>query len=53
MAMLPSWDEVIHEDWDFSKALPWEHLQGAIKPELLMQHHQQSIDEASAMNPKT
>ena len=39
---LPSWEEVIHEKWETSIALPWEHIEGPIKSELLIKHQQQA-----------
>ncbi len=42
---LPSWDEVIHQNWETSRVLPWSHLNGPISPEILIQHLQQSLKE--------
>ncbi len=40
----PPWEEVIHENWDLSKVLPWKHLEGPLKPELLIEHHKKSLN---------
>ncbi len=42
---LPTWENVIHENWETSTVLPWSHLQGPLKPEILIQHQKQSLNE--------
>ena len=37
---LPCWEEVIHENWNHSRVLPWGHLEGPVKQEVLIQHEQ-------------
>jgi len=43
-AKLPDWEEIIHENWDISRVLPWSHLQGPIKPKVLIDHQQQALN---------
>ncbi len=40
---LPLWDEVIHNEWNSKRKLPWMHLQGPLTSEQLREHHNQSI----------
>ena len=35
----PPWRDVIEENWDASRTLPWTHLRSAITPERLREHH--------------
>ena len=42
---LPDWKQVIHENWDTSQVLPWSHIKGPLKPEILVEHHQQALHE--------
>ncbi len=35
----PAWDEIIHDQWDTSKVLPWNHLEGPINKAKLIEHH--------------
>ncbi|KGG13738.1 MULTISPECIES: B12-binding domain-containing radical SAM protein [Prochlorococcus] len=42
---LPSWEEIIHENWPFSRVLPWQHLKGALTPKVLVDHHQKSLNQ--------
>ncbi len=46
-ANLPSWDSVIHQDWDLNTVLPWSHLDSPIKNELLIQHLKESQSHLS------
>ncbi len=46
MPKLPAWEEVVHENWDLSRALPWSHLQGPVSKEVLLQHQEQAIRKA-------
>ena len=41
----PSWEEIIHEDWQTSKILPWAHLQGPLNEERLIQHQLLALKE--------
>ncbi len=34
----PPWEEVIHASWDSKRVLPWGHLEGPLKPEVLAGH---------------
>ncbi|MFM7311634.1 MAG: radical SAM protein, partial [Cyanobium sp.] len=34
----PPWEEVIHAGWQDGRVLPWGHLEGAVKPEVLAGH---------------
>ena len=43
-AKLPDWEEIIHENWDISRVLPWSHLQGPVKPKVLIDHQQQALN---------
>ena len=47
---LPAWQEVIHETWDKSQVLPWTHLEGPLKKEVLIQHEQQALTDHSVTN---
>ncbi len=44
LSILPNWEKVIHENWDISTVLPWSHLQGPLKPELIIEHQQKSLN---------
>ncbi len=50
MGNLPSWEEVIHEQWSTSRILPWTHLEGPIKPEKLIEHHYQALNQNLELN---
>ncbi len=43
LAPLPRWEEVIHENWQAEKVLPWTHLQGPVDESLLIKHQKRSI----------
>ena len=43
MPNLPSWDEVIHENWETCRVLPWDHIEGPLKKEKLIQHQKESF----------
>jgi len=43
----PAWEEVIHHTWTSARVLPWSHLQGAISPEVLAGHAQNSLGSAA------
>ncbi len=43
----PHWEEVIHQNWDTSRVLPWEHLHGPLKKESLIKHHKDSLNQAT------
>ena len=42
---LPPWEEVIHQNWDLSRILPWTHLEGPLKSEILIQHQREALNE--------
>ena len=42
----PPWAEVVHEEWDQSRSLPWMHLRGPLTPEKLREHHDQALEAA-------
>ncbi len=35
----PSWNEIVNDFWQPSSVLPWTHLEGPIKEDLLIKHH--------------
>ncbi len=41
---LPTWEDVIHKKWKTSKILPWSHLRGPLKAEILIEHQKQSLN---------
>ncbi len=45
MATLPTWNEVIHDSWLTSRVLPWTHIEGPLKLEQLIKHHDQAINQ--------
>ena len=47
---LPAWQEVIHQTWDNSRVLPWTHLEGPLKHEVLIQHQQQALTDHASSN---
>ncbi len=42
-SQLPSWEEVIHENWSINKVLPWAHLNGPLTNDKLIKDLEQSI----------
>jgi len=44
----PPWEDVIHTNWDAGRVLPWGHLQGALKPDVLAGHAAGSLAEPIA-----
>ncbi len=44
MPTLPSWEEVIHENWELSRVLPWAHINGPLKKSKLIEHHQDALN---------
>jgi len=50
---LPTWQEVIHQTWDNSRVLPWTHLEGPLKHEVLIQHQQQALTDHASSNQTT
>ncbi len=38
---MPSWETVIHNNWNLTKELPWQHLQGALKKNQLIEHQKE------------
>ncbi len=49
-AQLPSWDEIVHQEWDRSRTLPWEHIQGPVKPNLLLDHQLKALNQKNSKN---
>ncbi len=47
MPKLPIWEDMIHKNWTHSQILPWSHLQGPVKPTILIQHQEQSLKNAN------
>ena len=41
---LPPWEEIIHNEWNLQKVLPWMHLQGPIPLGQLMKHKENSFN---------
>ena len=39
----PSWESVVHDDWDTAAALPWDHLDGPLSRERLLEHRQDAL----------
>ncbi len=39
----PPWEKIIFESWETSTILPWMHLEGPLKHEQLIAHHQQAL----------
>ncbi len=42
---LPKWDEIIHEEWDQNKFLPWSHINGPLNTKQLQLHNLQSFKQ--------
>ena len=40
----PAWDEVIHDEWDEARQLPWNHLEAPLAPDTLLKHRSLSLD---------
>ena len=47
----PTWASIIHEPWEASRILPWNHLRGPLAPTTLRGHHDQALAGASAAPP--
>lgn len=45
-APLPPWGEVIHDNWDPLRVLPWDHLEGPLPKSTLAGHRRSSLDPA-------
>jgi len=43
----PPWSEVVHDDWEPDRPLPWEHLQGPLPRATLAQHRAEALAVAS------
>lgn len=41
---LPSFDYYVHQDWKPEQILPWQHLQTALSPLMLLKHLQDALD---------
>jgi len=39
----PSWESVVHDDWDTEAALPWDHLDGPLSRDRLLEHRQDAL----------
>ncbi len=52
LAKLPAWDEIIHEDWNTSRVLPWSHIQGPLNPKVLIDHQKQALTQNVQLNSK-
>ena len=39
----PPWDEVIHQRWNDSTVLPWDHLNGPLGRTTLLKHQEQAL----------
>jgi hypothetical protein len=39
----PSWESVVHDTWDPAAALPWDHLDGPLSRERLLEHRQDAL----------
>jgi radical SAM superfamily enzyme YgiQ (UPF0313 family) len=44
----PPWPEVVHDDWDPSRPLPWEHLQGPLPRATLERHRAEALAPVAA-----
>ena len=45
MPQLPSWEEIVHENWEISRTLPWTHIEGPLKVKQLIDHRQQALSQ--------
>ncbi len=43
-APLPPWGEVIHDNWDPLRVLPWDHLEGPLPKSTLAGHRRSSLE---------
>ncbi len=41
---LPAWKEIVHEDWNLDRILPWKHIQGPLTLDQLIEHHQRALN---------
>ena len=44
---LPAWQQLIHGNWQPSKCLPWDHLEGPLPKSTLLKHHQEALEAAA------
>ena len=44
---LPAWQELIHGNWQPSRCLPWDHLEGPLPKSTLLKHHQEALEAAA------
>ncbi len=45
---LPPLDYYVHSDWDPVDPLPWQHIEGPLTPERLLQHRQEAFSVGSS-----
>ncbi len=50
MYKLPSWEEVLFSTWKTSDILPWEHLEGPLEKNTLINHNKLAMKEARVLN---
>nr|WP_269622041.1 radical SAM protein [Prochlorococcus marinus] len=41
---LPSWEDVIHSQWDHEQVLPWAHLLGPLQSKQLINHQKKALE---------
>ncbi len=41
-SQLPDWEDIVHQQWEYNRVLPWMHLNGPVKVEQLIKHQQMS-----------
>ena len=42
---LPHWDDIIHQEWDAQRTLPWMHLESPLTNQQLIRHRDKSINQ--------
>ncbi len=42
---LPPWEEIVNANWENKKILPWNHLNGPLTKDQLIEHQQDAIDQ--------
>lgn len=45
---LPPLDSYVHSNWDPADPLPWQHIEGPLTPERLLQHRQEAFSVGSS-----
>nr|AUG32382.1 hypothetical protein PLO_386 [Paulinella longichromatophora] len=43
---LPPWDEIVHQNWDIGKILPWSHIKGPLPVPTLASHLIEAIQNS-------